>query len=205
MRVQTKAPSGPWKSRPQGMRRWASVRQAPAIAVFVAITMFAAPVLAAESVLTLEDALERALLHHPAMWDADAEALQTELAWERQQARRRLQASVRTTVIGASFDPVRTTASDVSSWTDARSPRHLQRRLADRRGDVFVAVGGGGRKPLRARKRSVTDYLKPAALAQSESVRRRTGAPKRLGGSGGASGSGSRGEGLGLVGCLPAL
>lgn len=115
MRVQTKAPSGPWKSRPQGMRRWASVRQAPAIAVFVAITMFAAPVLAAESVLTLEDALERALLHHPAMWDADAEALQTELAWERQQARRRLQASVRTTVIGARFDPEKDEAIRISS------------------------------------------------------------------------------------------
>lgn len=99
MRVQTKAPSGPWMTRPRGMKLLTS-----AIFVLVVVAMLTPPVLGSESVLSLEEALERALRHHPTVWDATAGARQTELAWEGQQAQRRLQASVSTDVARMTYD-----------------------------------------------------------------------------------------------------
>lgn len=54
--------------------------------------------------LTLQDALQRALEYHPAVVDARESALQAELGLEREEARRRIQASVNADVAGLGRD-----------------------------------------------------------------------------------------------------
>lgn len=72
-------------------RNFAGVLIAAVLALFCAWT----PASKAETLLTLEEALARAVLHHPSVWEADASARQAHLEFERShEAGRRLQASV---------------------------------------------------------------------------------------------------------------
>ncbi|MBO2522126.1 MAG: hypothetical protein CW345_10085 [Firmicutes bacterium] len=76
---------------------WAPWAVALAVAVFLA--GWAVPA-AAAPVLTLQEALQRALVHHPSVIDGEQNVIQAGLALEREEARRRLQASASADVAG---------------------------------------------------------------------------------------------------------
>lgn len=70
-----------------------------ALALLWGWTAFASAAPGGERLLTLEDALTRAAQHHPIVWEAEADARQAQLEFERShEVGRRLQASVRTEV-----------------------------------------------------------------------------------------------------------
>src|SRR5690606_7345395 len=80
-------------------RRGSWAPWAVALAVAVLWVVWAVPA-AAAPVRALQEALQRALVHHPSVIDGEQNVIQAGLALEREEARRRLQASASADVAG---------------------------------------------------------------------------------------------------------
>ena len=153
MRLRSKGESGVSRVRPMRMERRAPLLAALLIVLISSLPVFARNGAGAGSsaasvaapgdaaLLTLTQALEAAARNHPVVWDAAAGALQTELAWERQLAQRRLQASVSTDLAGLVLDSGKDEGLTFASGLTLDRPVHVNANWTLAAGTTLSATG----------------------------------------------------------------